>query len=522
MNQAPVRLVESLQKKISDIEIEFHRAYWDSQVDASETNERRRSELELELRRVKGDAEALHAVNDALAGEIHDPVVLRLLEVLRLALTGNQMDEAQRARIVELSSAVESEFAQYRPVIGGREVSDNDIDRLLRTSGDETERRAAWEASKEIGARVADRVRELARARNEAARKLGFADFYRMSLQLQEFDEGWLFALFDQLEDLTREPFLRWKEDLDARLRARFGVERLYPWHYADPFFQQLPPEGRISLDPHLKDASPPELALVTFTKLGIDISSVLDASDLYPRANKCQHAFCLDVDRTGRDIRILANVTPGEQWSEIMLHESGHAAYDLCIDQHLPYLLRRAAHTFVTEAAALLSGRFVRDPQWLSEVANVRADEADAIGDELRRSAAASALLFARWCLAVTQFERDLYADPEADLDQRWWELVHRFQGITAPEGRSRPDWAAKIHIAVAPVYYHNYLLGDVLASQLQAAGGSLLGPSTGEFLTERVFRHGNLLRWDGLIEEATGKPLDPQDFVEDLAVVL
>ena len=29
-------------------------------------------------------------------------------------------------------------------------------------------------------------------------------------------------------------------------------------------------------------------------------------------------------------------------------------------------------------------------------------------------------------------------------------------------------PDWATKIHIALYPCYYHNYLLGELLASQL------------------------------------------------------
>ncbi len=32
-------------------------------------------------------------------------------------------------------------------------------------------------------------------------------------------------------------------------------------------------------------------------------------------------------------------------------------------------------------------------------------------------------------------------------------------------------PDWAAKIHMTGAPVYYHNYLLGELIASQLAAA---------------------------------------------------
>ena len=78
---------------------------------------------------------------------------------------------------------------------------------------------------------------------------------------------------------------------------------------------------------------------------------------------------------------------------------------------------------------------------------------------------------MFTRWVLVMTHFERELYADPDADLDSIWWELVSRYQLLTPPEGRRAPDWAAKIHIACAPVYYHTYLYGHLVAAQLRAA---------------------------------------------------
>lgn len=523
---APHRLVETLEGKFERLETAFHQAYWESQIDASEANERTRAELELEVRRAKGDPDALRAVEEALQTDVHEPMLRRQLEVLRLSLTGNQMDESHRARIVELASTVESELASFRPVVGGKQLTDNDIDEILRTSNDEDERRTAWDASKEIGARVSDRVRELVRLRNEAARRLGFADYFRMSLELQEIDEDWLFRVLDDLDRLTADPFGRWKDELDSKLRVRFGVDRLLPWHYADRFFQDLPPEGRVSLDDLLSGTSPPDLAIATFAAWGIDIASVIDKSDLFPRANKSQQAFCLDVDRSGRDVRILANIVPGEQWTEVTLHECGHAAYDVSIDPDLPYLLRRAAHTFTTESAALLAGRMVRDVRWLVDIAGRDRAEVAALETDLERSDVSQSLLFARWGLVMTHFERDLYSDPEGDLNGRWWELVARFQQVEAPEGRSAPDWAAKVHVAAAPVYYQNYLLGDLLASQLKAAatrefGGLVGNPDAGSFLVDRVFRSGALLRWDALIEAATGRPLAADAFAAELQAV-
>ena len=518
MSQGWHRLVASLESTFERLETEFHEAYWESQIAASPESDRRRAALELELRRVKGDPEALAQVREALAEEIHEPIFRRQLEVLRLSLIGNQMPDEQRTALVHSATAVESEFAAYRPKLNGEPVSENEIERVLIDSNDENERRRAWEASKEIGGRVAHRVREVARLRNDVAHEMGFADYYNFALALQEIDEDWLFETLGELERMTDEPFRRWKADLDGKLAAKFGTTDLYPWHYDDPFFQMLPAEAKVDVDRLITDADAVALAEETFRQWGIDLGPVMERSDLYPRDRKCQHAFCLQVDRAD-DVRILANVVAGERWIEVMLHESGHAAYDVSIDPSLPYLLRRPAHTFVTEAIAIMSGRLVRRPDWLRLVARVDEPTVAAVEEDLRTATVAQSLLFLRWGLVVVHFERELYADPEGDLDDRWWDLVERFQLVRRPPGRSAADWAAKIHVAVAPAYYQNYLLGEMLAAQLERtcleeAGGIVGTAGAGRLLIDRVFRHGSSRRWDELVESATGEPLGAAAF--------
>lgn len=524
MNRAPHRLVDEFEARLEELESEFHRAYWDSQIHASPENDRRRADLELQLRTLKGDAATLAAVNEALAEGMREPRLRRQLEVLRLSLSGNQMTEAQREELVELSSAVESEFATFRPRLRDEALTENDILEILNTSEDNTERRETWTASKQIGGRVAGRVRELARLRNKVALEQGYADYYRMALDLQELSEEWLFGLFDELERLTRAPFLEWKAHTDRALSDRFGTADLRPWHYADPFFQYPPRSDGIDLDPLFQERDAVELARATFEGWGMDLGGVIEGSDLYPRALKSQHAFCLDVDRSGKDVRILANIVPGERWVEVMLHECGHAAYDISIEHRLPYLLRRAPHTFVTEAMAILSGRLVRDPAWLVQVADVSQESVSPRADEIRRTSAIQSILFARWVLVMTHFERSLYADPEADLDARWWELVARYQAVSFPDHEVPGAWASKIHVAAAPVYYHNYLLGELLASQLEStitdrAGGLVKNAEAGRLLREELFRRGNSMRWDQVIEQATGRPLTAKFFAAQVA---
>lgn len=515
-------LVADLESRFSDVETRFHRAYWEAQVKATPENESRRAEVELELRRLKGDPDAHAAVMRGLEEEVHDPVLRRQLNVLHRSLTGNQMDDAHRVAIVTQASAVESEFATFRPTVEGRRYADNEISEVLHASGDVREREAVWRASKQIGGVVSERVRDLVRTRNEVALSLGFADYYRMSLELQELPEEWLFERLDELEALTRGPYAEWKEEVDAKLRQRFGTARIMPWHYADPFFQEAPREGAVGLDRYLEGVDAADAAVKTFDAWRIDIRRVIEVSDLTPRDLKSQHAFCLDVDRSGRDVRILANVVPGERWITVMLHESGHAAYDISFNQTLPYLLRRPTHIFVTEAIAILSGRFARDPLWLRDIAGLDASTVADLERSLRLATAAESLQFARWGLVMAHFERDLYADPEGDLDSRWWDHVERLQLIERPEAVPPGGWASKVHLAVAPVYYHNYLLGEMLASQLshtiERECGAVVGSNAGEFLVHRVFRSGAFMRWDSLIEEATGTALSADAFARDV----
>jgi peptidyl-dipeptidase A len=88
---------------------------------------------------------------------------------------------------------------------------------------------------------------------------------------------------------------------------------------------------------------------------------------------------------------------------------------------------------------------------------------------------------------------------------------------------------WASKLHFVKAPCYYHNYVLGELLASQfehkitqdlLKIGSGqrvSLAGdPRIGRFFRDQVFGPGALYPWQEMIRRATGEPLTPKYFVE------
>jgi len=274
-------------------------------------------------------------------------------------------------------------------------------------------------------------------------------------------------------------------------------------------------------MDPFFADLDPVELATRTYDGMGMDVRPILERSDLYARAGKNQHAFCLDMDRQG-DVRTLCNLEPTHRWNETLLHELGHGVYDIYISPDLPFLLRTHAHTMMTESIALLMGRLTLDPRWLTAVAGLPATRADRLASAVQRQLQRYLIVFLRWVLVITNFERAMYRDPEQDLNGLWWDLVERYQHLTRPEGRNAPDWAAKIHLALFPVYYQNYQLGDLIASQLDhhirtEYGGLVDNPAAGEFLIERVFVPGDRCDWQAALEYATGKPLHVDPFVNE-----
>ncbi len=159
-----------------------------------------------------------------------------------------------------------------------------------------------------------------------------------------------------------------------------------------------------------------------------------------------------------------------------------------------------------------------------LERVVGVDAATLTELAPRLVLARRASLLTFARWVLVVTNFERRLYADPDADLDTLWWDLVERYQQVRRPDEAPGSEWAAKIHLAVVPVYYQNYLYGELVASQLDAAiharaGGMVECEAAGQLMVDEFFAPGASLRWDDLVAQATGSPLSAEHLARQLA---
>jgi peptidyl-dipeptidase A len=233
-------------------------------------------------------------------------------------------------------------------------------------------------------------------------------------------------------------------------------------------------------------------------------------------------------MDNEG-DVRVLCNIVPNEEWMGTMLHEFGHAIYDKNIDNTLPFILRDPAQTFTTEAIAMMFGRFSANPQWIKDNLGISDEEKTKIAENCFKTLRLNQLVFSRWAQVMYRFEKSMYANPDQDLNKLWWNLAEKYQLLKKPEGRKEPDWATKIHIATYPCYYHNYLMGELLASQLfyyivkniiksddykfQSFSGN---KDVGAYLKAKVFVPGMKYFWNDMIEKATGEKLTPKYYAK------
>jgi peptidyl-dipeptidase A len=505
-------------------------AWWNANVSGKDEDFKAKEEAQNKLDAALSSKERFAELKELRNQTIKDPLLRRQVEILYLQYLEKQVDKELLQKMVAKGNAIEQAFNVFRACVDGKEMADSEVRSILKTSTDSARRKAVWEASKVVGANVEKDLRELVVLRNQAAEKLGFKDYHAMMLYLNEQDQKQVEGLFDQLDELTREPYRKAKAEIDSLLAQRYGMKPsdLRPWHYHDPFFQESPGVFAADLDAPYKDVDVLKLCREYYAGIGLPIDDVLRRSDLYEKPGKSPHAFCTDIDREG-DVRVLANIVPNHYWMGTMLHELGHAVYSSKnIPPSMPYAVRKEAHILTTEGVAMLFERAANSADWLEKMAVKVADPKtfNETGARMQRN---RLLIFSRWCQVMFRFEKGMYANPNQDLNKLWWDLVERYQMVARPADRNAPDYASKIHVVTAPAYYHNYMMGELFASQVHHAIAEkvlhtspekalYVGQSkVGDYMKQYVLGPGATMSWNELTKFATGSELNPKAFAKD-----
>ena len=241
MSDAVRAAVEDTTAQYRKLYIEANRTEWEAATTGTPEALDAAAQANAALMRFWADPDAYERYRawDEDGAAADDPLLARTVHLLHFGYARGQRDPATIDEMAELSKTLTDAYTNFRAEVNGERLTANAIHTILADETGSERRRAAWEASKEIGPLVADQIRRLAELRNDGARRMGYDNYHRMSLTLSELDPDWLYALLEDLAQQIEEPFRAAKAAMDAGsgewLRGARGG--LVPWCSGYPFF---------------------------------------------------------------------------------------------------------------------------------------------------------------------------------------------------------------------------------------------------------------------------------------------
>ncbi|MCX6259229.1 MAG: M2 family metallopeptidase, partial [Bacteroidia bacterium] len=307
------KFVADYEAKIIPLSKESNLASWNANITGTDEDYARSEKASFELSKVYTDSAAFAELKELKESEsIKYSLLARQLNLLYDAYLGGQVDPALLEEQIKMETDISKKYSNFRANLNGKELSDNQIEEILRNSTSSKDLQAAWEGHKMIGPVVADDIIRLVKHRNLIAQKIGFGNYHEMSLKLSGQDPAEVTAIFDELDNMTSDNFAQLKNDIDTYFAKKYNIKTsdLRPWHYQNRYFQEAPEIYPVDFNKYYESQDPVKLAAVFYNGIGLNVDAIIAKSDLYEKPGKNQHAFSTDIDRSG-DVRTLDNVKP-------------------------------------------------------------------------------------------------------------------------------------------------------------------------------------------------------------------
>lgn len=241
-----------------------------------------------------------------------------------------------------------------------------------------------------------------------------------------------------------------------------------------------------------------------TLAGIGIDLREQRNVHlDTESRPTKSPRAFC-STPRVPDEIYLVIAPHGGREDYGALFHEGGHTEHYANTAAELAYEFRQLGDNSVTESFAFLVEHLVSDPSWLRERLEVR--DPAAVVEHSR----AFRLVMLRRYSAKLAYELDLHghAADLARMPDRYSELLSEAVRVPWP----RASWLADVDDGF---YAACYLRAWALETHWRAALEERFGEQwfasreAGEWL-RRIWRHGQRLGADELLDEVLGEQLD------------
>ncbi len=433
--------------------------------------------------------------------------------------------------------------------VDDRSVDLREIDRILREETDLRLRRAAWDASKEVGSQLRAPLVRLRWLRNEIVRALGQRDYFAWRVAEYGLGAADLLHRVDFVLRDLRPLQIELHTWLRYELARRYGqpVPDLIPAHWLPSRFGEdesalLEPhgfdlDGALSRLPGDPSRAVVELAQRTWTGLGFEPlpPTFWGNSSLAPvpldagfKKSEQPSGWFIDLDK---DVRALMAVGADERSYRDAHHVLGGVQYDLASSNaNVPYTLRGGASRAFHQAVGMLLGIAAEQPRFLTSAGIDAINGPDPMQLLLRE--ALQYALFVPWSAGtMAHFESELYHDglaPEK-WNARYWELVAHYQGIAPPSPRDERwcDVAADPDLVDHPGDAYDRAIACVLAFEIHdhiARKILYQDPHDTDYWGRRdvgnylksIVRFGATVDWRAKLREKTGYDLSGRAMVD------
>ncbi len=500
----------------------------------------------------QGSAENIKQTQEFLAQkEMLSPLQQEQLEhILYFAGLSPQTVADVVAKKIKAETEASEKLYGFNYMLNGKQVTTNDIDGILTDEKDTALRLKAWECSKEVGKELHGPLENLRDLRNKTVQGLNYPDFFSYQVADYGMSADTMMKLLRKINDeiypLYRELHTWARYELAKKYNSKNVPEYLpaqwLPNRWGQDWSSLVTVKG-VDLDAIIKEkkydaewvikAAEDYYMSMGFPKLP---SVFWEKSDLYPvpagadyKKNNHASAWHMDLDQ---DVRSLMSVEANSHWYETTHHELGHIYYYISYSRPgVPYILREGANRAYHEALGTLFGMAAMQKPFLIKKGFIAADtKTDSIQSLLKE--ALRYVVALNWQAGtMSEFEYELYAKnlPATQLNQRWWEIVKKEQGIVPPYVRDETycDAATKTHIIDDAAQYYDYALSTVLQFQFHDYiaknilhqdpsstcyyGNQEIGKFVGDLMSV-----GGIGDWRALLKEKTGSDLTAKPMLD------
>jgi peptidyl-dipeptidase A len=425
--------------------------------------------------------------------------VARKMMLLKVSLVlPTPADPKASAELTDIASRMEGAYGKGKWCPPGKDkcLDIEDLTRLMATSRDPHELRAAWVGWHQIARPMREDFVRYVELSNQGAHELGFQDtgaLWRSKYDMPPDDfSKELDRLWEQVRPLYVQlhAYVRWK------LREKYGDEVVpangplpadllgniwaQSWENIYPLVAPPNADPGYDLTEILKSRNTDALGMVRygehfFTSLGFaTLPQTFWERSMFvkPRDREVVcHASAWDVDFV-QDLRVKMCIDITAEYFSTLHHELGHNFYQRAYS-HQPYLFRDSANDGFHEAIGDTLALSIT-PQYLVKLGllDKAPDPSKDLGLLLQR--ALEKIAFLPFGLLIDQWRWKVFSGEitPQEYNRAWWDLRLKYQGVAAPAPRSEEDFdpGAKYHVP-ANVPYTRYFLADILQFQFHRA---------------------------------------------------